>query len=77
MDTVHFKITRKQKAFINATADEVMFGGAAGGGKSYGQLIDAFLFAMKYPGSKQLILSLIHISEPTRHMHVSRMPSSA
>ena len=22
-------------------------------------------------------LSLIHISEPTRHMHVSRMPSSA
>lgn len=56
MDTVHFKITRKQKAFINATADEVMFGGAAGGGKSYGQLIDAFLFALKYPGSKQLIL---------------------
>ena len=23
------------------------------------------------------VLSLIHISEPTRHMHVSRMPSSA
>ena len=23
------------------------------------------------------MLSLIHISEPTRHMHVSRMPSSA
>lgn len=33
-----------------------MFGGAAGGGKSYAQLIDSFLYAMKYPKSKQLIL---------------------
>ena len=33
-----------------------MFGGAAGGGKSYAQLIDAFLYAVKYPASKQLIL---------------------
>ena len=28
-------------------------------------------------GDKGYNLSLIHISEPTRHMHVSRMPSSA
>ena len=28
-------------------------------------------------GGLNLNLSLIHISEPTRHMHVSRMPSSA
>jgi hypothetical protein len=34
----------------------VLFGGAAGGGKSYGQIVDALLFALKYPGSKQLIL---------------------
>ena len=33
-----------------------MFGGAAGGGKSYAQLIDSFLYAVKYPKSKQLIL---------------------
>lgn len=49
-------ITQKQRDFINSASDEVLFGGAAGGGKSYGQLIDAFLFALKYPKSKQLIL---------------------
>lgn len=34
----------------------MLFGGAAGGGKSYGQIVDALLFALKYPGSKQLVL---------------------
>ena len=29
--------------------------GAAGGGKSYGQLVDALLYALKYPKSKQII----------------------
>lgn len=50
------QITKKQKAFIDSEADETLFGGAAGGGKSYGQLIDALLYALKYPKSKQLIL---------------------
>ena len=49
-------LTKKQKAFIDAKESEVLFGGAAGGGKSYGQVVDALLFALKYPGSKQLIL---------------------
>lgn len=49
-------ITRKQKQFIDTKEDEVLFGGAAGGGKSYGQLVDAFLYALKYKGSRQLIL---------------------
>ena len=49
-------VTRKQKSFIDATESEVLFGGAAGGGKSYGQMVDALLFALKYPGSKQLVL---------------------
>lgn len=48
-------ITRRQQAFIDASADEVLFGGAAGGGKSFGQVIDAFLYALKYPGSKQIL----------------------
>jgi len=54
--SLRLSVTKKQKQFIDATESEVLFGGAAGGGKSYGQMVDALLFAMKYPGSKQLIL---------------------
>ncbi len=53
---MELKITGRQFAFINAKATEVLFGGAAGGGKSYGQVVDAFLYALKYPASRQLIL---------------------
>jgi phage terminase large subunit len=50
------EITERQDEFFNATATEVLYGGAAGGGKSYGQVLDAMIYALKYPGSKQLIL---------------------
>lgn len=53
---MELSLTRKQQAFVQADAEEVLFGGAAGGGKSYGQLADALLFALRYAGSKQLIL---------------------
>lgn len=51
-----FKATRRQNAFIHAQQFEVLFGGAAGGGKSYGQMLDAVYFAYRFPGSSQLIL---------------------
>lgn len=56
MKSVNIEISPKQHAFITAQATEVLFGGAAGGGKSYGQCVDALLYALKYPKSKQLIL---------------------
>ena len=53
---MEYSVTRKQMSFIKADADEVLFGGAAGGGKSYAQLIDSFYYANRYKGSRQLIL---------------------
>ena len=53
---ISLSVTKKQKQFIDATENEVLFGGAAGGGKSYGQIVDALLVALRHPGSKQLRL---------------------
>lgn len=49
-------MSEKQKLFVDADTPEVLYGGAAGGGKSHVQVMDAMLFALKYPGSKQLVL---------------------
>ena len=51
-----FQVTPRQRDFICSDADETLFGGAAGGGKSYAQMIDALIFAGRFPGSRQLIL---------------------
>ena len=53
---LNLELTKTQRAFMEADADEVLFGGAAGGGKSYGQLVDALIYALKYKKSRQLIL---------------------
>ena len=53
---MNIQMTELQLAFHEAKQDEVLFGGSAGGGKSFGQLIDALLYASEYPGIKQLIL---------------------
>ena len=53
---LYLSVTKKQKQFIDAPESEVLFGGAAGGGKSFGQIVDALLFALRYKGSRQLIL---------------------
>lgn len=53
---IDFEVTPKQLEFIEAEVDELLYGGAAGGGKSYVQLIDAYRYALQYEKSKQLIL---------------------
>lgn len=52
---MELSITKRQYAFINSAAFETLYGGAAGGGKSYGQLVDSMIYALKYPKSKQII----------------------
>ena len=47
---LNISVTKKQKRFMESGEGEVLFGGAAGGGKSYGQIVDALLFALQYPG---------------------------
>ena len=49
-------LTDKQRRFVDAPQAEVLFGGAAGGGKTYAQLADTLYFAARFPGSRQLIL---------------------
>ena len=53
---IDWQMSEKQKLFVDANTQEVLYGGAAGGGKSHVQVMDAMMFALKYPGSKQLVL---------------------
>ena len=41
--------TAKQRLFHESTADEVLYGGAAGGGKSFAICWDAFLRCLQWP----------------------------
>ncbi len=50
------RLSPKQYAFVKSDCDETLFGGAAGGGKSYALVADALLYALRYAGSRQLLL---------------------
>lgn len=53
---IKWEQSEQQRLFCETEAFEVLYGGAAGGGKSYVQCQDAFLYGMTYPKSRQLIL---------------------
>lgn len=55
--TIDYKLNPKQRAFIESDGiDEVCYGGAAGGGKTFIQCYDALRYALQYPGSQQLVI---------------------
>lgn len=45
----------RQQVYHQAEADEILYGGAAGGGKSEATIFDALFYAMTYEGSSQII----------------------
>ncbi len=48
--TLDYKPTPKQSLFHRAQADEVLYGGAAGGGKSKAIVMEAMIDALEHPG---------------------------
>lgn len=51
-----WRASQRQVAFLKATEDEVLYGGAAGGGKTDALLISCARTALRYPGSQSLFL---------------------
>lgn len=49
--SLSYSPTKKQRMFHESTADRILYGGAAGGGKSYAMCWDALLRCLKWPGT--------------------------
>jgi hypothetical protein len=51
-----YEPSERQAEFHNATEQDVLYGGAAGGGKSYAIVMEAFKSAIRHPGIRILIM---------------------
>ena len=55
MITIPYKPTEKQKIFHASPANEILYGGAAGGGKTKAIIMDALFRTLKYPNTTAVI----------------------
>lgn len=53
--TINYKPTPKQAMFHASPANEILYGGAAGGGKTHAIVMDALLRCAKWPGTTAVI----------------------
>ena len=53
---IDYKPTPKQAIFHTTTADVVLYGGAAGGGKSKAIVMDALARCLRYPNTHAYLL---------------------
>lgn len=65
-------LTPKQEEFLNASEDEVFYGGAVGGGKSLALLVFSLLRRQTIPNSRGLILRRTFPELEMSHIHVSK-----
>lgn len=55
MITINYAPTAKQAAFHATDANEVLYGGAAGGGKTKALIMDAFFRVLQHPGTTAVV----------------------
>lgn len=65
-------LTAKQEEFLNASEDEILYGGAVGGGKSFALLIFSLLRRQKIPHSHGLILRRTYPELEMSHIRESK-----